>query len=420
MVKVHSRATGEIVGFVSRSAVARPSRADTKPRAIKNLPSFDLTGLAHLRRVAKYDFIPASLKKHVAKEKAAADAAAAACKSKSKNGGAPKPPRPLPYQLVMLCPVGQATRDEVEAALSWTTPFLDPEPPKIVIVPVPRNAPISTEHCKDLCERYWPCVYNNTNPFGPHPAIVARMTSQVGANADKWMKLARDVAEESTALGNGVGSGAVIVERLEDGEERVVAVAGDARWSAPGFKGTKGDPARHAIMRVVALVAEKRLRVDSEKHKNSTRSAVDAPTTPFPSTDTTSDSLSPLESKYFNQPDTITPRGYLCLNLTVYVTHEPCLCCTMAILHSRVGGIVFEQEMPATGGLIADRHNGMPRTGKRARARLPRLLQGYCAIEYGLFWRDDLNWKFHAWQWTDNGKGDKGSKPTQLTRNVHV
>ncbi|EGW30981.1 uncharacterized protein SPAPADRAFT_62883 [Spathaspora passalidarum NRRL Y-27907] len=64
--------------------------------------------------------------------------------------------------------------------------------------------------------------------------------------------------------------------------------------------------------------------------------------------------------------------GYLCHNMIVYTTHEPCVMCCMALVHSRIGRLVYLQGTPPTGGLESN---------------------------YQLGDRDGLNWKFQIWKW---------------------
>jgi tRNA-specific adenosine deaminase 3 len=59
--------------------------------------------------------------------------------------------------------------------------------------------------------------------------------------------------------------------------------------------------------------------------------------------------------------------------------------CSMAILHSRMGRMVFCQHMPHTGGLSSD---DRPNGGGRG---------------LGLFWRRELNWSALAWEWEREG-----------------
>ena len=64
--------------------------------------------------------------------------------------------------------------------------------------------------------------------------------------------------------------------------------------------------------------------------------------------------LTPIERACFARP-ALAARGYLCLNLEMYVTHEPCVMCSMALLHSRFGRVVFWRAMPRTGALAVER-----------------------------------------------------------------
>lgn len=78
-----------------------------------------------------------------------------------------------------------------------------------------------------------------------------------------------------------------------------------------------------------------------------------------------------VAEKELRQRTVSTEKGYLCLNLHVFTTHEPCDMCTMALVHSRVGKLVFIR--PAgerTGGCSQGIHNELY-----------------------------LNWKFDAWRW---------------------
>lgn len=67
--------------------------------------------------------------------------------------------------------------------------------------------------------------------------------------------------------------------------------------------------------------------------------------------------------------------GYLCHNLLVYTTHEPCTMCAMALVHSRIGRLTY----------IWPNANG--------------------AIELSHFIGDrrDLNWTFDIWRWVGPG-----------------
>ncbi|CCL98406.1 uncharacterized protein FIBRA_00403 [Fibroporia radiculosa] len=116
----------------------------------------------------------------------------------------------------------------------------------------------------------------------------------------------------------------------------VSLVASDTRASS-------SHPLRHAILNVIRAVAE--YRASSPE-----RTVVSEPQTP----------LLPNASPPSGAPmlpdtnsDPIQARNgthYLLTSLTLFTTHEPCVMCSMALLHSRVKEIFYLIPMKATGG----------------------------------------------------------------------
>lgn len=104
--------------------------------------------------------------------------------------------------------------------------------------------------------------------------------------------------------------------------KREIARASDVRQST-------GHPLKHAIIELVAAVAA---------HETIRR---------------------------LDHPD--SPAQYLCSNLYIFITHEPCTMCCMALLHSRVSHVFYAEKMDRTGGFESS---------------------------YGIHWRSELNHRF--------------------------
>lgn len=246
---------------------------------------------------------------------------------------------------------------------------------------VPSCQPISTKQANEWSEQYWPTVYKRGNPYGPHPSIVENASKKL-SRAEEHMSLARRTGLEAVVAGIGKGFGCVVVDP-DTGD--VVAVAGDGRCRVNG-KGW-GNPLNHAVMRAVAMVAQKRLERGVEvMPENPIRPETQVEKRYY-------DARSPVlgSSTAVEGGDVENDEGYLCHNMHVYLSHEPCVMCAMALLHSRVGVVVFGQRMPRTGALVAEGANG----------------EGEA---YGLFWRPELNWKFLCWQWVDDEEVSVGEE----------
>ncbi|KAI5951478.1 TAD3 [Candida jiufengensis] len=65
-------------------------------------------------------------------------------------------------------------------------------------------------------------------------------------------------------------------------------------------------------------------------------------------------------------------RGYLCTDMIVYTTHEPCVMCSMALVHSRIQRLTYLKSVSNGGGIESS---------------------------YYLGDLDGLNWKFPIWRW---------------------
>lgn len=273
-------------------------------------------------------------------------------------------------------------REEVVSLLSSTNhSTLDKHSFNIRCIPVPLLPPSSAEEADYWSCGYWPTIFRKNNPFGPHPSIVARATNEIAERAGIHMGLARLTAQEGYNTQIGLPIGAVVVDRGSAGNPTAVIAAGDTRWTGTieGFKDRTGNVMGHAVMRAIALVARKRREILGKTYYRTqieSEAFADLP-------------LTEVERLTYAK-GILAPDGYLCLDLEIYITHEPCVMCSMAILHSRFGKVVFEKQMPRTGGLMSEALSTSP--------QCPDHLQN----NYGLFWRPELNWKLLAWQWADD------------------
>ncbi|KFA68662.1 hypothetical protein S40285_02610 [Stachybotrys chlorohalonatus IBT 40285] len=278
--------------------------------------------------------------------------------------------------------VGEAkdfSNEQVVASLS-AIEGLEQEP-FLTTIPVPLLAPTSQVQAAMWSSQFWPTVYRKNNPLGPHPSMVARGTDEIKEDASLWITLAHRVAVQAKESGIGEAMGAVVIQRSENGTE-LVALAGDARWHQEcGGLGLPSNPMTHCVLRAISMVAQKLVRHE--------RRAAGIPITkPNLEYDAFQDSpLLELEKQCFEQEHP-SQDGYLCHGLELYVTHEPCVECSMGILHSRMGKVVFCKHMPRTGGLSSD---DRPDGGGRG---------------LGLFWRRELNWSLLAWEWERDGVPD--------------
>jgi tRNA-specific adenosine deaminase 3 len=230
-------------------------------------------------------------------------------------------------------------------------------------IPVPRLAPTSQEQATLWTSKYWRTTYNKNHSFGPHPHLLLKAEEEIREDVGQWMDLAAEVARETGRMGSGEEVGVVVIER-RNGIARPVAIAGDARWLDWPRIGS-GNVTAHAALRAIGMVAEG-LRMKEEPEQNAQENAEEGIFQDQPH--------GLLEKEFCRLSD--GSDGYLCHNLEMYCTHEPCVMCSMAIVHSRFGKVVFGQRMPRTGGLCADGDLG-----------------------HGLFWRKELNWTLHAWHW---------------------
>lgn len=284
------------------------------------------------------------------------------------SGSTVSPDASVLYLLV--CSATSVSADDVVHVLSSNVTFqMENAKLRVQLALVPAQAPSSEEQAKQWSQDYWPSVYKKHHPHGPAPSVLSHAVDALRPLSGTWMAMARTAASDCARLSMGERFGAVVVDPNMAGGATAVATAGDARWKGKSEQQTResSNVMAHAAMRVIGIVARKR------------REAFPTNLAGSPNADRFLDyPLTPWESKIYSR-DAIEPGGYLCTGLQIFLTHEPCVMCSMAILHSRFDQVVFAKRMPPTGALSAE----VPGLG------------------YGLFWLPGLNWKMLAWQFVD-------------------
>ena len=271
----------------------------------------------------------------------------------------------------LICPTTRLSLEEVEDAFSTSMAWKKTEVLPIVhTTSVPAHGPLSEEQAVQWSQEYWPTLYRKHNPHGPHPSIVSRAEDRIRPFVAIWISMARAIAQEAAGASIGECIGSVIVDpKAKDGPDVIVA-AGDARWKEciRSCDQDSGNVMAHAVLRAIGMVARKRKDVLGQSPSDSSEANVSIA---YP--------ITPQEHELYSRHP-LGPGGYLCTGLEIYLSHEPCIMCSMAILHSRFDKVIFAKRMPRTGGLTA---------------------ASSCGLGYGLFWLPELNWKLLAWQWLD-------------------
>lgn len=138
-------------------------------------------------------------------------------------------------------------------------------------------------------------------------------------------------------------------------------------------------------------------------------------------------------------PSTNTPRtrictreqgGYLCTDLDVYLSHEPCLCCSMGMLLSRFRAVIFPRSgRLRSGGLASEpvfgptpvhsesqsaattteaAAEGIAVTGAQENEEEEKEGgQGVGRMYYGLHWRKELNWRALGFEFVEDEDVEK-------------
>lgn len=389
------------------------------------------------------------------------------------------PPLPDPDELRKVLAPFVPTSPSTEAENSSSTaPSIAPEDITLHTLQVPLLPPLNVPQAEAWSSKFWPVVFNPAGhraTIAPPPQALSRTHESIRQQAGHYLALASKVADEAEQSGRGRRVGAVVVDsKLESQTETtgddddtrwtdaVVAVAGDVRYSRQeagampqselhGGAGPnparetynadlEGGPELHALMRVVDFISSVRRQANVEEenpHLSPLEAFFLSKSTCF-AEDALDDSRehSPVAEKYQKTEKEAIPRtsssghenrpmprirtrdqgGYLCTDLDVYLTHEPCVCCSMGMLLSRFRSVTFPRNgRMMTGGLASEPvvaptadtdKTDEPSTDEPTGESDGAASQANREY-YGLHWRKELNWRALGFEFVEDGSSDQ-------------
>lgn len=286
-------------------------------------------------------------------------------------------------QLCMLVAMQEA-HPERDALRNMLENALHPEmiAPELVTVRVPTAAAPTRERLAEWTA-VWPSV------FLPPNASLRSKNGIPGSDASRGLALV-DRSADAALWRECTPDGALRVDIVRDGLRRAFANAiaakragesvgvgvyvssqsplacdagdGDLEADAHDTRTSERHPLRHAVPNVVRQVADIRARRRVARGVDSVL------------------------------PSATAGQDYLLTGLTLYITHEPCVYCAMALIHSRVRTVFFvvpSAESGGFGGACAGHAGGAICIG------------GEDAGPYAVHEQSGLNHRYDVWRWVD-------------------
>lgn len=244
--------------------------------------------------------------------------------------------------------------------------------PPPYVVTVPKTAALTMSSLR-LKSSLWPTIYAPRKKFEPEPWTRGRLRWACGA-MKQVAKEAREAGKEgevfhsldgwsSTVLTNDWQLPIAAYVPIPYDEETTVATRMLEPISAHDTRKSASHPLRHSIINLVRAVGELRASLKSTSVPNIASPPLTSPQ-PTPIGNVPDHSLDQVSATYSQPPSDSTPCSsdragptnavngahYLLTSLTLFTTHEPCIMCSMALLHSRVKEVFYLIPMAKTGG----------------------------------------------------------------------
>ncbi|KAG6841972.1 hypothetical protein C0991_004463 [Blastosporella zonata] len=222
--------------------------------------------------------------------------------------------------------------------VSPTSPYppteLDLPPPYTLLVP---SAPALTPTSLKLKSSLWPTIFTP-----PRKGEAEDWTRDQAHWAWKAMKTVVAAAREARRQGELPIAAHVAVPYEKNAATLPSSSLAFTAWD---HRQSSAHPLRHAVINVIRKMADYQASASTRSLSPSPFKSL-APTPPVVEEEEEGCGL----GLGLGGEETRNGSNYLLTSLTVFTTHEPCIMCSMALIHSRVKEVVYLHPMPRTGG----------------------------------------------------------------------